>query len=176
MCLIDLQDFLHFFIIPYVISCLIIIVLELHNFFPIEIQVRLSDRTSESDGIKLYSLYCYPSSIKVFPWYQLVLYPNESDLSKLSKPHVLLYKIKKDVRETASSIYSKYAHSPNLKLLLILSSTITQKHLDSDKELKDCPITIVIIPEKYKHPLKDFTEDVTKQYEVSAKPVISAQG
>lgn len=86
-----------------------------------------------------------------------------------------MHEIKEDFGETAASIYSKYAHSPNLKLLLIMSSNITQKHLDDDKELKDCPITVVIIQRKCKHKLKEFTKNVTKQYEASVKPVISAQ-
>ncbi|XP_019855072.1 PREDICTED: uncharacterized protein LOC109583969 [Amphimedon queenslandica] len=140
----------------------------------VEIHVRSSDSRPGRERIILYSPASYPSSIKVFPWYQLVQSSDDFDLSNVLKPYVLLHKVKRHDRIRASSIYSKYAH-PNLKLILIMSSNITQKHLDSDRELIDCPITIVIIPHKFKHELKDFIADATKNYEASVKPVISTK-
>ena len=143
--------------------------------FAIEIQVRPKERRSNEDPLVIYSFASYPSSIKVFPWYSLLCH-SHSHLPSLSQPYMLVHKLKSGKQETISSIYHKYSHWSNLKLLLIVAPNIVQKQLDRDKELKDCQITIVIIPRRHKDKLFHFIKDQTRHYEVTVKPLLSGPG
>ena len=89
---------------------------------------------------------------------------------------MFVHKLKSEKQDKISSIYHKYSQWSNLKLLLIVAPNIVQKQLDRDKELKDCQITIVIIPRRHKEKLFHFIKDQTRCYEVTVKPLLSGPG